>query len=210
VTSTTVATIGYLASALVVLSLLMTSVLRLRIIGLAGALVFAGYGVLIGALPIVVTNATIMVVHSVHLVRLLRDRAAASYFEVVRWPTDGVYLPRFLTFHATDIARTQPAFTGLSDAHLAWVILRDAVPVGVLLARRDRDGSAELDLDYVTPPHRDFAPGSAVFSRPEIFRAEGIDRILTRADTDVHGRYLARMGFTPLDSTPGTWCLEVG
>ena len=70
--------IGYLASGLVVLSLLMTSVLRLRVIGLFGATVFTAYGLLIGAIPVVVTNGVIIFVHGYHLARLLRARAAAA------------------------------------------------------------------------------------------------------------------------------------
>jgi hypothetical protein len=201
--------VGYLASALVVLSLVMSSVLRLRLIGLAGALVFAVYGLLIGALPIVVTNGAILVVHAVHLRRLLHDRAADAYFEVVRWPVDGVYLPRFLERFRSDIHRSQPSFRGLQPDHLAWVVLRDAEPVGVLLARRLTDGHAHLDLDYVTPAHRDLRAGSAVFGDPTRFVAEGITRLTTDADTDLHRRYLARMGFAPEPQDPSVWGRQV-
>jgi hypothetical protein len=208
-TATLYELIGYLASALVVVSLLMSSVLRLRIIGFVGAVVFAIYGLLIGAFPIVVTNGAIVLVHGYHLNRLLRDRAADSYFEVLRWPTDGVYLPRFLAFHAADIARSQPSFDGLRDDHLAWVVLRDAVPVGVLLARHEGTGLARIDLDYVIPAHRDFAAGWAVFGHSSVFRDEGITRVATGGETEAHRRYLARMGFQPASAATGTWEREV-
>lgn len=202
--------IGYLASALVVLSLLMTSVLRLRIIGLVGATVFATYGLLIGALPVVVTNGAIVLVHGYHLTRLLRARAADAYFEVMRWPTDGIYLPRFVAFHAEDIARSQPGFTGMHDDHLAWVVLRDAEPVGLVLARHDGSGTAHIDLDYVTPEHRDFKPGFMLFSGSPVFGADGITEVVTRADTDAHRRYLTRMGFEPSTPTSEDWRRTVG
>ncbi len=48
--------IGYVASALVVTSLAMTSVVRLRTISLAGSVTFVVYGLLIGSVPIVITN----------------------------------------------------------------------------------------------------------------------------------------------------------
>lgn len=201
--------IGYLASALVVVSLLMSSVLRLRVIGLVGAFVFATYGLLIGAIPIVVTNGAIVFVHGFHLTRLLRDRASDSYFEVIRWPTHGVYLPRFLAFHAADIANSQPSFRGLRDDHLAWVVLRDAEPVGVLLARHDGTGLAHIDLDYVTPAHRDFTAGWAIYCRSDAFRDEGITRVETGGETEVHRRYLTRMGFEPSAAEDGEWAREV-
>lgn len=201
--------IGYLASALVVLSLLMTSVLRLRIIGLVGAVVFATYGVLIDAIPVLVTNGAIVLVHGYHLSKLLRDRAADAYFEVMRWPTDGVYLPRFLAFYRDDIVRSQPSFTGLRDDHLAWVTLRDAEPVGLVLARKDGAGVARIDLDYVTPPHRDFAAGSTLFGSRRVFGPDGITEVVARADTDVHRRYLLRMGFEPTATDADTFTREV-
>ncbi|CAB4365662.1 unannotated protein [freshwater metagenome] len=52
--------IGYVASAFVVLSLAMTSVVRLRMISLVGALAFIVYGVRLGSPPIVVTNGSIL------------------------------------------------------------------------------------------------------------------------------------------------------
>ncbi|MEO1643805.1 MAG: hypothetical protein AAFR67_01365, partial [Chloroflexota bacterium] len=55
--------VGYIASALVAVSLLMTSILRLRIINLIGAIVFVVYGVLIVAYPIVLTNAIIVCIN---------------------------------------------------------------------------------------------------------------------------------------------------
>ena len=51
--------VGYVASALVVASLAMTSVVRLRTISLAGSVTFVVYGVLIGSVPIIITNASI-------------------------------------------------------------------------------------------------------------------------------------------------------
>ena len=51
--------VGYLASILVVVSLAMTSVVRLRMVSLAGSVVFIAYGLLIEAPPIVGTNVAI-------------------------------------------------------------------------------------------------------------------------------------------------------
>jgi hypothetical protein len=57
------ALVGYVASALVVVSLTMTSVVRLRFISFLGAVTFVVYGLLIESAPIVVTNAAIIVIN---------------------------------------------------------------------------------------------------------------------------------------------------
>lgn len=187
--------IGYLASALIVLSLLMASVLKLRVINLVGAVVFTLYGLLIGSFPVVVSNGAIVVIDLYYLWRMWRDRAHESYFEVVEWPKDGVYLPRFLAFHADDIRVSQPGFSGVRDDHTAFVVLRDATPVGVVLVREPEDGTATVDLDYVTPEHRDFQAGPHVFGPHGPFAARGITRVAATASTSLHRRYLERLGF---------------
>ena len=48
--------IGYLASALIVVSLAMRSVVRLRTISLVGSVTFVVYGLLIGSWPVVVSR----------------------------------------------------------------------------------------------------------------------------------------------------------
>ncbi|MCC5949440.1 MAG: YgjV family protein [Nitriliruptoraceae bacterium] len=196
-----VETIGYLASALVVFSLIMSSVLRLRVIGLVGAVVFTTYGLLIGSIPVVVTNLCIVVVHGFHLARILRDRASDSYFEVVRWPVFGTYLPRFLEFHRDDIIRSQPSFAGLRDEHEGWVVLRDAEPVGLVLATHDGRGNAHIELDYVRPEHRDLRAGEVFYDRDDALGREGIHTVTADAETDLHRRYLEQMGFTPAEGS---------
>jgi hypothetical protein len=187
--------IGYAASALIVAGLLMTSVLRLRLLGLAGAILFSAYAVLIDAIPVLVTNATIVFVHVYHLRRILRDRAREEYFEVVPWRITGAYVPRFLRFWRDDIVRFQPDFPGLRDDHRAFVVLRDVVPVGLVLYRDLGDGTARIDLDYVTPAHRDQRAAHYVFDPDGPFGELGIERVETTGVTEAHQRYLGRVGF---------------
>jgi hypothetical protein len=187
--------LGYAASALIVAGLLMSSLLRLRLLGLAGAILFASYGLLIGAVPVVVTNGTIVAVHLYHLRRILRDRALEVYFEVVPWRITGAYVPRFLRFWNDDIARFQPDFDGLRDEHKALIVLRDVVPVGLVLYRELGDGTAHIDLDYVTPAHRDQRAASYVFDPAGPLPGLGIARVTTTGMTEAHARYLDRVGF---------------
>ncbi|MFA9443878.1 YgjV family protein [Egicoccus sp. AB-alg6-2] len=186
--------IGYLASALIVVSLLMASVLRLRVVNLVGSLVFTTYGVLIDSPPVVIANAAIVCINVYYLTRLLRDRAGAAYFEVVGVAPRAAFLQRFLAFHHDDILESQPHFAGVGDDHLAWLVLRDATPVGVVLARPAGD-VGHLDLDYVTPEHRDFTAGQVLYGESGALREAGFREVTAVGATGLHRRYLARMGF---------------
>lgn len=193
--------VGYLASALIVLSLVMASVLRLRIINLVGATVFTVYGVLIGSWPVIVTNAAIIVINLYYLTIMLRSRARQGYFEVVAVPTDSPILQRFVAQHVDDMRRFQPSFASIEPHHLVWMILHDATPVGVVVGERDGD-HLRLLLDHVIAEHRDFTAGELLFGHSGTLRYLGIDRVSSLAETDAHRRYLERMGF---QRTDGRW-----
>ncbi len=195
-TVTTVELIGYVASALIVLSLLMASILRLRIINLIGAAVFAVYGTLIGSWPVIVTNAAIVVIDVYHLAIIVRDHRKQGYFEVVQVPPDSPILDRFVRFHHDEIARFEPRFPGLHTDQRAWMVLRDAVPVGAVVGEL-HDDELRLDLDHVVAEHRDFTAGEVLYGRSGVFQELGVVAVTSRADTPAHRRYLERMGFVP-------------
>ena len=74
--------VGYVGSALIVASLSMKSILKLRLFGLAGAVAFLAYGVLISAYPIVITNLVIISIQLLFLRRLLGARPVFTVLEV--------------------------------------------------------------------------------------------------------------------------------
>lgn len=60
--------VGYLASALLIISFMMKQVSKLRTINSIGALVFILYGIMLGmAWPIIITNAFILGLNLYHL-----------------------------------------------------------------------------------------------------------------------------------------------
>jgi hypothetical protein len=70
--------IGYLASILVAISLMMRTLNKLRLVNLTGSLLFTVYGLFIGAYPVAFLNAFIVMVNIYYLknVRKLKnDRA---------------------------------------------------------------------------------------------------------------------------------------
>ncbi|SFB82722.1 YgjV family protein [Pseudoalteromonas denitrificans] len=64
--------LGYLASVFLVMSLMMTDVIKLRWFNLVGCLTFAIYGVVIMAWPVALTNAVLSLVNAYQIVKLNR------------------------------------------------------------------------------------------------------------------------------------------
>ncbi len=66
--------VGYLASALIVVSLTMSSIVKLRIINSLGCAMFVIYGASVGALPVAISNALIILINLYYLYKLSREK----------------------------------------------------------------------------------------------------------------------------------------
>jgi hypothetical protein len=59
--------VGYLASLFVLLSFLNKDLRKLRLVNSVGCLLFVAYGVLLGSIPIIITNTAILLVNGYYL-----------------------------------------------------------------------------------------------------------------------------------------------
>ncbi len=189
--------VGYVASALILVSITQSSVMRLRVIGLVGSAAFLTYGFLIGSLPIVLTNIAGAAIHTVSLGRLLSK--PDEFFEILHVQPNAKMVERFMEFYADDLAEQIPSGLGIdpdNDSTRAAFILRDMVPAGLLVWHRDADGSARVHVDYVTPAYRDLRVGRFVYANPRrVFRRDDVRCVMAHARTSSHAKYLERMGF---------------
>ena len=184
--------VGYLASALVVTSLAMTSVVRLRLISLAGSVTFTTYGFLIGSVPIIITNASIACLNVWFLSRELGGRRDLGAVVV---PADSPFLADFLANHARDIQVFQPEYEPGHVPDVAIVLTRDGLPAGVVLGDR-HDDCLDITLDYVLRAYRDSRLGDWLFGAGAgVLRDAGFERVTTPGGNETHSNYLARIGF---------------
>lgn len=190
--------VGYAGSALIAISMMMRSVLRLRVFNLAGAVVLTIYALLIGAWPIVVLDGIITVVNTVQIARLLRERRERSEFDILEVDVDSSYLRRFVITYSDDIKRFQPYFEGIISGR-AFLVLKDALVAGVVLVRPSDDDPCVgiVDLDYILPWHRDLQPARYVYEQTGLLHWVGFEKVVTRPGTDKHREYLRRVGYRP-------------
>ncbi len=205
------ATVGYVASALVVLSLTMTSVVRLRMVSLAGSVTFFVYGTLIDSIPIMITNGSIAVIN----VWFLRKEFASGGphgrdLGVSHIRPDSPFLADFVAFHLIDIHRFQPDFhLPKGDDVVTLLLNRDGLPAGMLIGRRD-GSTLTIDLDYVLGPYRDSRLGRWLYGPgADVFRSDGIDQLRSAGTTDTHRKYLERVGFRVSATDPDLYTLTL-
>ena len=185
--------IGYVGSALVVLSFTMRRIVPLRIISMTAAVIVGAYGLLIHAWPVIITNAIIVVIHSVYL---YRELTRSHQFDLVAVPSDSPFLVDFLSAHLGDIQRSQPDFVEPLPQDLSFIYMRDGMPAGVLVGGLSLD-RLNVRLDYVLPAFRDSKLATWLYERDGTRRlkAAGIREVAERAGTDMHRRYLEGVGF---------------
>lgn len=195
--------IGYAGSLLVVVSLAMSSVVRLRVVNLAGSLVFGLYGILIGSIPIVVTN---VVVACLNVWYLTKELTTLDELGVVVVDADDPFLAGFMEHHRADIE--SHATSDISDADVFFVMLRDTTLAGVFGGRRLGADELEIVLDYVAPPFRDLRSGECLyFDDGRRFAELGFRTLTMRHPDPRHLEYLGEMGF---EEQEGVFVKHVG
>lgn len=190
----TVELLGYLASAIVVGSLAMSSVVRLRVLSLIGSTLFGVYGLLIGAIPIVATNVVIIAINGYFLWRAFTD---TEFFDLLEVRPDSKYVEGLVDFYRDDIAKTRPGFRfDPKPNQIALLVLRNMIPAALLIAEPVDDTTLRVVLDFATPRYRDFKNGRYLFwDHPEVFLTRGYRRLVAEDAGEAHRKYLQRMGF---------------
>ncbi|MGH7577865.1 MAG: hypothetical protein ACREM1_22430 [Longimicrobiales bacterium] len=186
--------LGYAASVVVILSLMMSSILWLRILNLTGTALWSFYGAAIGAMPILVVNVILVGVNFYYLVRMVAKKESFHLLEV---DADSTYLRHFVERSAADIRRFAPSFDATPRPdQITLFVLRDLSPAGLFIGDLEPGGALRVRVDYVLPQFRDFKVGRYLFEQESAhLKNLGIERLLTHAGPRAHQRYLTRMGF---------------
>lgn len=194
--------IGYAASVLLAISLLVTNELRFRWLNLSGCLAFIVYGTMINAFPIIVTNTILLLINAFYLVKTYRTR---ENFDLLAFAPGDPFIAKFLSFYANDIENYYPGFQLVpGPRQVSFAVLRDMVIANVFVAEVLPDGTAEVRINYTVPKYRDYKVGTFLFRKEKQYlTGQGIQRILYRSvASQAHQRFLRKMGF---DQQNGYW-----
>jgi hypothetical protein len=199
--------LGWGGSALLIISLLQSRVLRLRVLNLMACLILVVFNGVLGIWPMVAMNVVLSLINIWFIAALLRDRDRDAAYQVLAVGAGDAYLRHVLGVHSADIARIQPDF---SIAQLeapgvgAYLVEKGAETVGVVVIE-SRGNTAQVKLDYVTPRFRDFSPGKFVWRQSGLLRERGFRRVVT-APGMVGSDYYSRIGF---QREGGAWVLDL-
>ncbi len=186
--------IGYIASIVIAISMLMSSLLKLRWINLFGAALFSAYGFIIGAIPVGLLNGFIVAIDVYYLTKMYSKK---EYFKVLEVRADNKYLLEFLNYYNDDILRYFPEFNYKPEINkLSFFILRNMSVAGIVLARELNSEELIIGLDYTISEYRDFKVGKYVYKEnAKYFTNRGYKTLFSKMHNKTHINYLQKMGF---------------
>ena len=184
--------VGYIGSFLVLVSFLMTSVFKLRIINTIGSFIFTVYALIIHSYPTAVMNFCLILIN-LHF--LWKMRHTGHRYDLVKVAKDDRFLNYILEKQREDIDACFPGLSlNLSDEkaiNRAYLVTCEGNPVGICLGLEDNKAMT-LVLDYSLPEYRDFSIGQFLVNR---LKKEGIEKLIYKGPTENHMAYLDKLGY---------------
>ena len=182
--------IGYFGSALVLVSMLMTSVVRLRLINLTGSVIFAVYALIIRSYPTALMNIALAGINIFYLVRIFKKQ---KIYDAVKTDLKDGYFSYLLSRYHDDIHSCFPECS-LEDtkADITYLICCDSDPACLFLGRQTAPGELEVLLDYATPVYRDASAGRFLYRQ---LAKDGYKSLAFTQKAEAHIPFLKKVGY---------------
>ncbi len=186
---------GYFGSFLVVVSMLMTSVKKLRIVNTTGSVIFMIYALIIKSYPTALMNFCLV---GINLYQLYQLGKKERHFQLIRVNSGEGMMKYLLQHYGEDIKKFFPdaAIEASMDCDHAYVVTCDTTPAGIMLGNETDKGAVRLIIDYATPAYRDASVGTYLYKHlPEY----GVKKLIFSSKTVGHEDYMRSMGFIKTD-----------
>jgi len=184
--------LGYVASFIILVSLTMKSIVKLRWINAAGSVLFVVFALVTRSLPTVAMNIGIIVIDLWYISRLSRNK---SDYQLVKAERGSAYLEFFFRKHEAEISEIfgESAF---AEAKGFSYFVCDNEIAGLFAWKENSTTECQILIDYVTLRYRDTKIGSYFFDRQlPLFREKGYTRFTYNNVGRRHWKYLEKIGF---------------
>lgn len=181
---------GYIGTVLVVVSMIMSSLVKLRIVNTIGSIVSGTYSLIIGSYPMVLMNGAIIIINLWGLRSLLGTK---QKYDMVRTNDGDASLTYFLNYYLSDIQVYFPEFSvDNPQADTVFFTYCSGEMAGVLLGSLGEDGALTVTLDYTTPKYRDCSIGKHMFA---VLPQDGVHQLVVENPSEKHKPYLEKTGY---------------
>lgn len=193
---------GYLASLVVLVSLTMTSIIKLRVINFIGCILFAIFAYFIDSLPTMLMNLGIA---GINVYFLWKIHSTEEQFKLIVAAVHSEYFEHFISTNLSDIEQ-QTTVDELREANTVFYMLRNNSIAGVLAGNNNEQGELSVLLDFVTPEYRDFKLADYYYKlQPDVLKHRGVNTLVAKPTTQEHRDYLLKMGFQLAGGAEGVY-----
>lgn len=193
---------GYLSSFIVLISLTMTSIMKLRVINLIGCLAFATFAYMINSLPTMFMNLGIAMINVFYIRKMYFHE---EKFKLISAMPKTEYFEHFISTNLDEI-KPIVSVEELRNANTVFYMLRDNSIAGALIGNVDDNGVLTIMLDFVTLEYRDFKLAKYFYgTNTDELLQRGVNTLITTVTTSEHQEYLAKVGFEMIDSAKGLY-----
>ena len=186
--------VGYTGSAIVLVSFLMTSVFRLRVVNTVGSLIFMTYALIIHSYPTAIMNFCLALIN----IRFLwKMRHTGKEYELVKVEAGDTFLRHLLDAKREDIEECFPGVLAGCEKDPAaldacYIVTCKDAPCGIVVGRMEEGGTLDMMLDYALPEYRDFSIGEFLSIR---LKEEGVKKLTYGGPVAKHMAYLSKLEF---------------
>ncbi len=192
--------IGYIGSVIIAISLMMSSIVKLRWYNLLGASIFSAYGFIIGAMPVAFLNLFISLINIFYLYKIYNQK---DFLKLLHIRTENKYLDFFIDYYQQDINTFFPGFyesfkNSVYDPkiYLCFLVIRNAAVAGIFIGKKISETELFVEIDFAIPEYRDLKTGKYIYMQNQhYFENLSIFKFSASPKSAKHYNYLKKMGF---------------
>lgn len=186
---------GYVSSIVILISLTMSSIIKLRVINMTGSILFTIYGLMLHSVPTAFLNFGIVVINLYYLTKLYKKK---EVFKLVEVSEDSELLEHFYSNNSKEL--TELFGDNLHEqGQKVFFMLRDNHTAGILVGTEEKE-TLKIKVDFVTEEYRDFKLGKYFFEEnTEELVKKGYKKVYSKALHEKHKEYLEKIGFRKVD-----------
>lgn len=181
---------GYLGSFLVVVSMLMSSVVKLRVINVIGSVISGTYALIIGSFPLALMNACLIIINIYNLFKLL---SISRKYELVKGNINDAYFDYFVDHYGKDIDIYFPEFTrNVITGNIVYYVFCNESPAGLFVGNINKEGIINISLEYTTPTYRDCSVAKFLYIK---LKENDVVKLCFHEPSEKHKSFLEKMGY---------------
>ncbi|MBI5217875.1 MAG: hypothetical protein HY958_02980 [Bacteroidia bacterium] len=184
--------IGFIATAILGVTIVLEMNRLLRMVHLTGAVIFAIYGFVFGSVGMGIVDCGLF---AGSLFLLLHSQSFKDTFNILQVKGNNEYLGAFIEYYKRDIYHYSPFYKRSPDS-ICFLILNNIDIIGVFIVTIHDKKTLFINLDFVVPKYRNFKVGNYLFiENVKYFYDLGYESIVTVCLNEVHKAYLLKMSF---------------